>query len=476
VKWSIPAGDQTTSTPVVAGDKVFVGANNGAGYLERYPKEVDLGTLLCFRASDGKFLWQHSSEKLATGRIHDWPTLGVCSSPCVEGDRLWFFTNRGEVLCLDTEGFLDGENDGPVTDEPNENRDEADIVWRLDMMRELGVVPLQKFCCSPTTFGDLLFVNTSNSLREDHLTPANPQAPSFLALDKRSGRVVWSDNSPGEMVLGIGVGSPAVGVLGGVPQVIFPGNDGWLYSFRADEGNDGKPQPLWKFDCNPKTSQWMHGGRGTRNNLITTPVIHDGLVYIAGGRNPEHGEGPGRLWCIDPTRRGDVSSELAVKASDHSQLLPRRRLQAVDESKDEAAIANPNSAAVWHFAQFDLDGDGKIAFEEQMHRSASNATIKDGLLLVTDISGLVHCLDAKTGRLHWTHDLFAACWGTPLIVDGKVIVGDEDGDVTVLRLSDTLEVLGETTVDTSVYATPIVAGGVLYIASRTRLYAITADE
>jgi len=33
----------------------------------------------------------------------------------VEGDRLWFVTNRGEVICLDTKGFSDGEDDGPVT-------------------------------------------------------------------------------------------------------------------------------------------------------------------------------------------------------------------------------------------------------------------------------------------------------------------------------------------------------------------------
>ena len=67
----------------------------------------------CFDIKDGKFLWQHSSEKLPTGRVHDWPEQGVCSAPLVEGDRLWFVTNRGEVRCLDTEGFHDGENDGP---------------------------------------------------------------------------------------------------------------------------------------------------------------------------------------------------------------------------------------------------------------------------------------------------------------------------------------------------------------------------
>ncbi len=58
---------------------------------------------------------------------------------------------------------------------------------------------------------------------------------------------------------------------------------------------------------------WILGGSGTRNNIIATPVIYDGLVYVAVGQDPEHGEGIGHLWCIDPTKRGDVSPTLAVQ-------------------------------------------------------------------------------------------------------------------------------------------------------------------
>ena len=90
---------------MVANGQVYVGSNNGAGYLKRYPARIDLGVLLCFNEADGKFLWQHSNEKLPTGRVHDWPMQGVCATPLVEGKRLWYVTNRGEVVCLDTEAF-----------------------------------------------------------------------------------------------------------------------------------------------------------------------------------------------------------------------------------------------------------------------------------------------------------------------------------------------------------------------------------
>ncbi len=103
---------------MVANGHVYVGTNNGAGNLKRYPANVDLGVLACFDEKDGKFLWQHSNEKLPTGRVHDWPLQGVCAAPLVEGERLWYVCNRGEVVCLDTQGFHDGKDDGPVTNEP----------------------------------------------------------------------------------------------------------------------------------------------------------------------------------------------------------------------------------------------------------------------------------------------------------------------------------------------------------------------
>jgi outer membrane protein assembly factor BamB len=119
IKWTAKLGSQTYSSPVIANGKVFIGSNNSGGYIKRFPAQLDLGVLLCFDAATGKFLWQHSNEKLADGRAQDWEDLGCCSSGYVEGNRLWYVSNRNELVCLDTEGFLDGENDGPFRTEPN---------------------------------------------------------------------------------------------------------------------------------------------------------------------------------------------------------------------------------------------------------------------------------------------------------------------------------------------------------------------
>ena len=48
IKWSAKLGSQTYGNPAIANGKVYVGTNNGAGHLKRYPSNVDLGCLLCF--------------------------------------------------------------------------------------------------------------------------------------------------------------------------------------------------------------------------------------------------------------------------------------------------------------------------------------------------------------------------------------------------------------------------------------------
>ena len=66
VKWMAQLGSQSYGNPVVAGGQVYVGTNNE---LVRNPKERgDRGVLMCFRESDGKFLWQQANVKLAAGR------------------------------------------------------------------------------------------------------------------------------------------------------------------------------------------------------------------------------------------------------------------------------------------------------------------------------------------------------------------------------------------------------------------------
>jgi len=413
VKWITNLGSQSYGNPTVAGGMIFVGSNNEGGYDPDFTS--DAGVLLAFRESDGEFLWQALSEKLPSGRVNDWPYQGVCSSPLVEGDRLYYVNNRAEVVSLDIQGFRDGENDGPVTDEARTSERDADIVWRFDMMEEVGTYQHNMANSSPVLYGDLIFVNTSNGQDESHVNIPSPRAPAVIALNKNTGELVWEDNSVEDRILHGQWSSAAVGELGGVVQVVMGQGDGWVRGYVAETG-----EKLWEFDTNPKDAEWPRN----RNNVISTPVLYNDRVYIGNGQDPEHGEGVGHYYAIDPTQRGDITE----------------------------------SGLVWHF--------------DRIRRTISTAAIEDGILYIPDFSGFLHALDADTGEELWVHDTFAAVWASPLLADGKLYLGDEDGDVVVLKPGKEEVVLAEMNMGSSVYSTAVPANGTLFIASRNKLFAL----
>src|SRR5437868_2281479 len=125
ILWSANLGSKAYGGPTIAGGKIFIGTNNN----RPRNKEIrgDKGVLMCFRESDGEFLWQIVRDKLEAGRVNDWPEEGICSAPVIEGNRIWFVTNRCEVLCATTEGLAAG-NVGPYKDEQYKSKTDGDIV------------------------------------------------------------------------------------------------------------------------------------------------------------------------------------------------------------------------------------------------------------------------------------------------------------------------------------------------------------
>lgn len=417
IKWVAQLGSQTYGNPAVAGGKIFLGTNNQA---ERQPKaKGDKGVIMCFQESDGKFLWQLTHDKLAAGRVNDWPKQGICSSPCVDGNRLYYVSNRCELVCADVEGFLDGKNDGPVTDEKLTDKIDGDIVWKLDMIKDLGVYPHNMSASAPLVDGDLVFVVTSNGVDESHVVIPAPDAPSFIAVNKRTGEIVWDRNDPGEKILHGQWSSPVIGVFGGQKQVIFPGGDGRLYAFEPETG-----KPLWSFQGNPEGTVYKLGGLGTKNEIIATPVVFGDRVFYSMGQDPEHGEGPSHMYALDPTKRGDITK----------------------------------TGAIWH--------------NSEVNRALSTMAIHEGILYHCDLSGIFRAIDPTTGKVLWKHDMGAAIWSSPYYVDGKVFMGDEDGKLVVFQAGPQKKVLNTIKMGGSIYTTPVAANGVLFVTTREKLYAI----
>ncbi len=251
VKWVAQLGSQSYGNPVVADGMVFVGTNNEA---LRDPKQGgDRGVLMAFRESDGEFLWQHTHPKLESGRANDWPFQGVASSPLVEGEHIYYVSNRGVLWCLDTKGFRDSENDGPFKDEKLTSPTDPDVIWSFDMIEEVGSYPHNLANSSPVTFGDLIFVSTSNGQDESHVHVPSPKAPAIIAINKTTGKLVWEDNSVGDKILHGQWSTPTVGRIGGVDQVVSAQGDGWIRGYEPlTEKSCGSSTPIPKIPCGRK--------------------------------------------------------------------------------------------------------------------------------------------------------------------------------------------------------------------------------
>jgi len=454
IKWVAKLGSQSYGNVTVAKGKVFVGTNNTS---PRNPKiDGDRGVLMCFDEATGKFLWQLTVTKLKSGKVNDWEFLGICSSPTIEGDRAYLVTNRCEILCLDINGMANG-NDGPFKNEgqyildPDKlkgkgpadfanipvDQTDADIIWRLDMIDELGSFPHNASNCSVLIDGDMLYSCTSNGVDWSHVNVPSAQSPSFIAVDKNTGEIKWED----ELALASGTrpdcglttrrifhgqwSSPSMGVVNGKKQIYFGGGDGFLYALDPESG-----KTIWSCDCVLPTQKRnakgfiMYPEAKGPSEINATPVFYKDRVYVANGQDPEHGEGVGVLTCVDATKTGDITTS------------------------------------------------GKKWVYDKINRSISTVSIYNGLLFVADFSGMVHCLDAETGQPYWVHNSGAHIWGSTMVADGKLYFGNEDGDVVVMEAGKTEKVISKANLDGQVLCTPVIANGTMYVATSTHLFAI----
>jgi outer membrane protein assembly factor BamB len=426
VKWAVKLGNKAYGGPVIAGGRVYVGTNNN---VPRDPavKDKKKAVLMCFSEADGSFLWQAMHDIPADEIFSDirMGALGLLSSPAVDGDRVYYVVPGGEVIAADAKTGKD--------------------VWRYDMRKELKVHPFHCCNCSPLVVGSRVFLVTSNGTDGEGKVPA-PKAPSFIALDKNKGTLLWQSNLPGDGIIEGQWSNPTYAEVNGKGQVIFPGGDCWLYSLDPEDG-----KLIWKFNCDPQRPKGDNGERPFSNYIVATPVVYDSKVHIALGVYPEHAQTQrfSYVVCVDVTKKGDVSAvDLNVKN-------PK----------------NKDSALVWAFG-------GPINPKPAKGRAVyfgstiSTCAVQDGLVYITEERGFLHCLDAKTGKREWDHDFLASIWGSPYWVDGKIYFGTEDGEVLIFAHGKQKAELGKISMEETVQSTPVVANGVLYVMTRSRLYAI----
>ncbi|MEM9282589.1 MAG: PQQ-binding-like beta-propeller repeat protein [Verrucomicrobiota bacterium] len=391
-----------------------------------------------------------------------------------------------------------GSGISPATGIPVEWTPE-DYRWQIDL-------PVQG-SSSPVLWGKRLFL-MGDDVDEGHR--------SILCIDADNGQVLWQRNDPLETHYlhrdnDFSSATPCVDEDGVIVVWTTPAQV--LVTALSLDG-----EKMWQRDLGP-----YKGLHGSSNS----PVIADGLVILANDQmdpkrfsfflGPGANMEPGKSFLIALDRKTgetqwkvDRKSELAGYATPTIRRVGNRAeaifsstahgvtaldLQSgqlvweVDQIWDDRTVSSPQLYGDLVFASFGqgLAGQRMVAVRPGESGNAKGElvydvtksvplvpsfVVKDDLLYLWADNGVVTCLDAATGEVHWRERVDGEFYSSPIWIEGRLYGISKRGQVVVLNASNKFEVLARIELGEKTFATPAVADGVMYLRTHTRLFAL----
>lgn len=280
-------------------------------------------------------------------------------------------------------------------------------------------------------------------------------------------------------------------------------------------GLDGEEQ--WRRDLGP--FKGLHGS-------ASSPIIADGLVVLANDQmDPSRffssRSEPGKSFLIALERKTgetrwkiDRKTELAGYATPCIRRVGDRAeaiftstahgitavdLQSgeisweIDQLWDDRTVSSPQLQGELVFGSFGqgLAGQRFVAVRPDKSGGARGElvydvtksvplvpsfVVKDGLLFLWTDSGVVTCLEAATGEVHWRERIGGEFYSSPLWIEGRIYGISKRGEVVVLAASEEFEELGKVDLGEKTFATPAIADGVMYLRTQSRLFSLGAGK
>jgi len=405
-----------------------------------------------------------------------------------------------------------GPNDDGMArgDAPLEWSDSKNVAWRAP-------VPGRGHS-SPVIWGDKIFlttaVPTTAAAPADGPQAAGARGPGggagtgiehkflVLCLNRHTGKVLW------EAVAKVATPHEGYHRRYGSFASNSPVTDGkHLYAFFGSRG-------LYKYDLNGKLI-WQKEFPPMRMRLQFgegTPTVLDGeTLYLKFDQEADShllalDKNTGKeLWRVARDEQSSWSPALAIMHNGRKQIVvsATTKVRSYDPASGkliwEAAglgsnvIPAPVAAGglVWVMSghrqpimlairlgrEGDLTGTDAIAWTNDRGNSYSaSPVLHDGKLYFISDSGMLSCLNALTGEPYYRQQRLPKSYNfksSPVGANGKLYLATEDGDVVVVKMGETYEVLATNTMTNQVFiATPAIAGGSLYLRGQDTLFCV----
>ena len=373
------------------------------------------------------------------------------ATPCVWGDRIYLTSNEGDdlvVLCIAAEdgaikwkrtvgsGNQDARAGEGNSASPSPSTDGEHVwvffgtgilacytvdgteVWRLDANERFGTIDIQfGMTSTPVLDGDALYLQLIHgAMKLDDQT----RTGKVIKLDKKTGQTIWEVDriTAAQFECKHSYASPMLYRDGSREFLVAHGAD-CTTGHALDDGRE-----LWRFG-------------GLNGPTATNPKPHDQTFRFVASP----GVVPGTI--IVPTCKGGPTVALRVN--------------------DDLAGDCSDKAAVVHWIN-------------PLTPDVSIPVIADGLVYLLHKDGKLQCVDLKTGEdlyLKRTHT--GQHRTSPLLADGRITFGSNDGWVSVVKVGREFELLDSIDIGEAITASLVFVNGTLYVRSYEALYAIRAN-
>ena len=365
--WRVPMPGAAGSSPIVWDDNAFVTSIDGENLL-----------LICVGVSDGKVKW----KKLLDG-INQKGRDGSNSaspSPCTDGQHVWAMMGNGMLFCF----TVDGEQ-----------------VWKKDLQEEYGKFNIQ-FGMSTTPIldnGNLYLALMHGNMRSTKETSKG----QVIALDAKTGKQIWlhQRNTDGVSENTHSYASPTIYRKGSDELLITHGAD-YVIGHSLEDGSE-----LWRCGgFNPKGRSYNRFLR-----LVASPACGDGIIVA-----PTAKRGPVLGLKVDLS--GDVSASAEARHWEMKQGTPDVSTPVVYDGYVYLAGERGDLTCV------DVR-DGSVNYRERLSADKQRSTpvVWDGKIFIAGRRGTVFVVKAGPElEVLSKNELGEETTASPAIADGRIFI------------------------------------------------------